>query len=208
VNFVFVAKYSRSVLDAGAVDVPRGIFAGVCSDARVTLEAIDGEDDHVHLLVEYPPKVAVASLVNRLKGVPSRLLRQQRSDIRKRYWRRALVASYCASSCGGAPIGIVRQYIEHRSWVTGITKLYGTITMGWLARVMTDTAGVYKKMKVGGAFSSHETVHHSTNEYARGDVTTNSVEGDFGIFKCGLFGTYQHCGESRPHRYLAEFDFL
>lgn len=75
------------------------------------------------------------------------------------------------------------------------------------ARVMTDTAGVYKKVKVADAFQSHETVDHSAGEYARGDVTTNSVEGYFGIFKRGLFGIYQHCGENHLHRYLAEFDF-
>jgi transposase-like protein len=75
------------------------------------------------------------------------------------------------------------------------------------ARVMTDTAGAYKKVKVGESFSSHETVDHSANEYARGDVTTNSVEGYFGIFKRGLVGVYQHCGENHLHRYLAEFDF-
>jgi transposase-like protein len=73
------------------------------------------------------------------------------------------------------------------------------------ARLMTDTASVYGK--IGGLFASHETVNHLADEYARGDVTTNSVEGYFGIFKRGLFGTYQHCGENHLHRYLSEFDF-
>ena len=57
--------------------------------------------------------MAVSSLVNSLKGVSSRLLRQQRPDIRKRYWKGVLWSpSYFASSCGGASISIVRQYIE------------------------------------------------------------------------------------------------
>jgi putative transposase len=69
----------------------------------------------VHLLVEYPPKLAVSSLVNGLKGVSSRLLRQQRPDIRMRYWKGVLWSpSYFASSCGAAPISIVRQYIEQK----------------------------------------------------------------------------------------------
>ena len=51
---------------------------------------MDGGDDHVHLLVEYPPKVAVSSLVNSLKGVSSRLLRKERPDIEKRYWKGVL----------------------------------------------------------------------------------------------------------------------
>ena len=90
VHLVFVAKYRRRAFDARAIDVLRGIFADVCSDALATLVEMDGEGDHVHLLVEYPPKVAVSSLVNSLKGVSSRLLRQQRPDIRKRYWKGVL----------------------------------------------------------------------------------------------------------------------
>ena len=115
VHLIFVAKYRRRVFDAKAIDVLRDIFADVCSDADATLVKMDGEDNHVHLLVEYPPKVAVSSLVNSLKGVSSRVLRQHRPDIRKRYWKGVLWSpSYFASSCGGAPISVVRQYIEQQ----------------------------------------------------------------------------------------------
>jgi putative transposase len=115
VHLVFVAKYRSRVFDAQAIDALRGIFADVCADAQATLVEMDGEDDHVHLLVEYPPKVAVSSLVNSLKGVSSRLPRQQWPDIRKRYWKGVLWSpSYFASSCGGALISIVRRYIEQQ----------------------------------------------------------------------------------------------
>ena len=60
---------------------------------------------------------------------------------------------------------------------------------------------------VGKEFAAHETVNHSAKEYARGDVTTNTVEGYFSIFKRGMRGVYQHCAEKHLHRYLAEFDF-
>jgi transposase-like protein len=73
------------------------------------------------------------------------------------------------------------------------------------ARLMTDEAHLYRV--VGKEFASHETVFHGINEYARGDVTTNTVEGYFSIFKRGMRGIYQHCGEQHLHRYLAEFDF-
>jgi transposase-like protein len=56
-------------------------------------------------------------------------------------------------------------------------------------------------------FASHETVHHSSKEYVRDDVHTNSAEGYFSIFKRGMRGVYQHCAEKHLHRYLAEFDF-
>jgi len=47
---------------------------------------MDGKDDHIHRLLEYPPKVAVSNLVNSLKGVSSRMLRKDRPDIQNRYW--------------------------------------------------------------------------------------------------------------------------
>ena len=73
------------------------------------------------------------------------------------------------------------------------------------ARLMTDEARMY--WSVGKEFASHERVFHGIKEYARGDVTTNTVEGYFSIFKRGMRGIYQHCGEQHLHRYLAEFDF-
>jgi putative transposase len=78
-------------------------------------QILDGEDDHVHVLVEYPPKVSVSALVNSLKGVSSRLLRKARPDLASRYWQGVLWSpSYFAASCGGAPVSIVRQYIEQQ----------------------------------------------------------------------------------------------
>lgn len=72
-------------------------------------------------------------------------------------------------------------------------------------RLHTDESRLYTK--VGATFAAHETVNHSGKEYARGDVTTNSVEGYFSIFKRGMRGVYQHCAEKHLHRYLAEYDF-
>jgi transposase-like protein len=72
-------------------------------------------------------------------------------------------------------------------------------------RLQTDESGIYTKL--GKKFAAHETVNHSAKEYARGDVTTNTVEGYFSIFKRGMKGVYQHCDEKHLHRYLAEFDF-
>jgi transposase-like protein len=72
-------------------------------------------------------------------------------------------------------------------------------------RLMTDEAHHYRIP--GRFFGSHERVNHSEQEYARGDVTTNTVEGFFSIFKRGMLGIYQHCDERHLHRYLVEFDF-
>jgi transposase-like protein len=69
----------------------------------------------------------------------------------------------------------------------------------------TDESSLYTKL--GKEFASHETVNHAAKEYARGTVHTNTIEGFFSIFKRGMKGVYQHCGEQHLHRYLAEFDF-
>ena len=73
------------------------------------------------------------------------------------------------------------------------------------ARLMTDEAAMYPK--IGTAFTSHETVNHSKEEYARGDVTTNTVEASFALLKRGLYGTFHSVSEHHLQRYCTEFDF-
>ena len=75
-----------------------------------------GEASHVHLLVNFPPKVALSKLVNSLKGVSSRRLRQEFPELRRHYWRanRLWSRSYFAGSAGGAPISVLRQCIEQQ----------------------------------------------------------------------------------------------
>ena len=71
--------------------------------------------------------------------------------------------------------------------------------------IMTDEALQYRA--VGENFASHHFVNHTKDEYVRGIVSTNTVEGFYSIFKRGMKGVYQHCSEKHLHRYLAEFDF-
>lgn len=73
------------------------------------------------------------------------------------------------------------------------------------SKVHTDESKLYSKDKMG--VLRHRRVKHTAGEYVRGDVTTNTVESYFSIFKRGMRGTYQHCAEKHLHRYLAEFDF-
>lgn len=92
------------------------IFSDICGKYEAELVEFDGEKDHVHLLVNYPPKVSISSLVNSLKGVSSRVLRKRHKEIEEHYWNGVLWSpSYFASSCGGAPISIIRQYIEKQN---------------------------------------------------------------------------------------------
>ena len=113
-HLVFVTKYRRDVLKSEHLDAMRSIFSNVCRDFDAELVEFNGEHDHVHLLVNYPPKVALSNLVASLKGVSARLLRRQFGDFHPWLKRRGVLwsPSYFAASCGGAPISILRQYIE------------------------------------------------------------------------------------------------
>ena len=117
VHLVFVTKYRRKVFTKEILDDMRGILESVCSDFEAQLVEFDGENDHVHLLVNYPPKVSISKLVNSLKGVSSRMIRKKNyPSIREKLWGGALWSpSYFAGSCGGAPITIIRQYIEQQN---------------------------------------------------------------------------------------------
>jgi len=117
VHLVLVTKYRRKVFDADAIDRLRGMFEKICEDFEAQLVEMDGEADHIHLLVNYPPKVSISHLVNSLKGASSRRLRLERTDLAKRYYRKGVLwsPSYFAGSCGAAPISVIRQYVEQQA---------------------------------------------------------------------------------------------
>jgi len=94
----------------------------------------------------------------------------------------------------------------HMNTVTGQNlREFVNLNANKMSRLHTDESKLYPAL--GTEFASHETVRHSAKEYARGDVNTNSVEGFFSIFKRGMTGIYQHCGEQHLQRYLDEFSF-
>lgn len=116
VHLVFVTKYRRGVLDADMLRSCEDAMRKVCGDFGAELREFNGEDDHIHLLVGYPPKVAVSALVNSLKGVSARHLRSEftgrvnQHTLHGHFWS----PSYLAASCGDAPLNIIHQYIERQ----------------------------------------------------------------------------------------------
>ena len=116
VHLVFVTKYRRNAFTKQILEDLRKVFVSVCTDFEAHLVEFEGEGDHVHLLVEYPPKVAVSKLVNSLKGVSSRLIRKKGySSIQNALWGGSLWSpSYFAGACGGASLAVIRQYIEQQ----------------------------------------------------------------------------------------------
>lgn len=115
-HLVFVTKYRYKVLTKAHIDYLREVFRETIEEMGGTLEEFDGEADHVHLLIQYPPKWSISVIVNNLKGKSSRMLRRDHPDVRKRYWGKAALwhRSYFAGSVGGAPLEIVKQYIEQQ----------------------------------------------------------------------------------------------
>lgn len=120
-HLVFVTKYRHRVFEDRHLVRLEEVMRDVCADFEVTLEEFNGEASHVHLLVSFPPKVTLSKLVNSLKGVSSRRMRQKFPDLRRHYYRanRLWSASYFAGSVGGAPISMLRQYIEQQNRPTG-----------------------------------------------------------------------------------------
>ncbi|MFC4115533.1 IS200/IS605 family transposase [Nonomuraea zeae] len=115
-HLVFTPKYRRKVFTDEILSRCEEIMIEVCDSFGATLVEFNGEHDHVHLLVHYPPKVALSTLVNSLKGVSARLLRKEFPvHIRRYLWGGHFWSpSYFAASCGGAPLEIIKEYIENQ----------------------------------------------------------------------------------------------
>ena len=112
-HIVFCPKYRRKVLVNG-VDVRlKEIIHNVCQEIRVEVIEMEVMPDHVHLLLEVDPQYGIHKAVKRIKGVSSRLLREEFSWLKSRLpslWTN----SYFCSTVGGAPLAIVKQYIENQ----------------------------------------------------------------------------------------------
>ncbi|WP_330309752.1 MULTISPECIES: IS200/IS605 family transposase [unclassified Streptomyces] len=116
VHLVFVTKFRHNVFTDDHLTRMEEIMRSVCADFEGELVEFDGEDHYVHLLVNFPPKVAVTKLVNSLKGVSPSRLRQEFPDLVRHYWRanKLWSGSYFAGTVGGAPLSVVKQYIEQQ----------------------------------------------------------------------------------------------
>ena len=115
-NCLCVTKYTRDGFTKEKLDDLRPIFASVCTDFDSELIEFEREDDHVHLPVNYPRKVAVSKLVNSLKGISSLMIRKKNDpNICDKLWGGALWSpSYFLGSCGSAPISVICKYIKER----------------------------------------------------------------------------------------------
>lgn len=113
IHLVCVTKYRRSVFTAESLAVIEKSFREVAQRMNFQVQEFNGESDHVHALIEYPPKLSISQIVNSLKGVSSR--RYGQSGFPKPYGKEALWSpSYFASSIGGAPLEVLKCYIQNQ----------------------------------------------------------------------------------------------
>lgn len=112
-HLVFVTKYRRKVLNAESLKDIEVSMRRVASEMGFSIVELNGEADHLHLVVRYQPKLSISKMVNHLKGVSSRMYRKagHRSPARHSLWS----PSYFAASVGGAPLSTLRRYVREQS---------------------------------------------------------------------------------------------
>lgn len=116
-HLVLVTKYRRRCISAPMLARLRDICTELTQKWDCELLEFNGEADHVHLLLSLNPKVAPSVFVNNLKTVSSRLIRRDfGEDLAKVYWKKPVFwsRSYCIITCGGAPLSVIKQYIEQQ----------------------------------------------------------------------------------------------
>lgn len=112
-HLVCVTKYRKPVFNNDGLRLIEESFKTVASKMNFKILEFNGESDHVHVLIEYPPKLSISQIVNALKGVSSR--RYGQAGKTKPHKEALWSPSYFAVSVGGAPIEVLKQYIENQS---------------------------------------------------------------------------------------------
>jgi putative transposase len=112
-HLVLVIKYRRKVLDHSVSDRAREIFEYICPKYNITLIEWNQDEDHVHILFKAHPNSTLSKFINAYKSASSRLLKKEYPLIRQKLWKEYFWSrSYCLLTTGGAPIDVIRQYIE------------------------------------------------------------------------------------------------
>jgi putative transposase len=112
-HLIFVTKYRRRRLTAQHLAFLELLYRDGCASLKADLVEFNGEADHVHLLVRYPPSLALGTLVRQLKARSSFEARRRFADLR--FAQTLWSPSYFAASVGGAPVAVLRQYIEQQA---------------------------------------------------------------------------------------------
>lgn len=110
VHLVCVTKYRKNVLTSEGLKLIKDSFETVAKKMNFKILEFNGETDHIHVAIEYPPKLSVSQIVNHLKGVSSRLYGA--AGYKKPHKTSLWSPSYFVASVGGAPLEILKLYIQ------------------------------------------------------------------------------------------------
>ena len=114
-HFVFVTHYRRKALNATMLDRLKEMVKQVSEKMGCELIEFNGETDHIHILLDFHPKNSIASVVGSLKSSTARMLKKEfPQEVQKHYWGKVSFwsNSYYVASCGGAPIDVLKKYIQ------------------------------------------------------------------------------------------------
>jgi putative transposase len=109
-HLVFVTKYRRKLFTSESLEFLKLSMEEIARKMEFTIVEFNGESEHIHILVNYPPKYSISKIVNHLKGASSRLYRSRYPNSGSHLWSPA----YFASSVGGAPIQVLKEYIKNQ----------------------------------------------------------------------------------------------
>ena len=114
-HLVLVVKYRRNVFSDQMSQYAKDIFVRICSTYNITLEEWKHDKDHVHIMFRAHPNTEISKFINAYKSASSRLIKKEFPEIRHKLWKEMFWSrSYCLLTTGGAPIEIIRKYIENQ----------------------------------------------------------------------------------------------
>ncbi len=114
-HLVLVVKYRRQVFDDNVSNRAKEIFEYIAPNYNITLEEWNHDKDHVHILFRACPNTEISRFINAYKSASSRLLKKEFPQIRRKMWKEYFWSqSFCLLTTGGAPIGVIRKYIENQ----------------------------------------------------------------------------------------------
>ena len=116
-HIVFVTKYRHKIINEAMLSCIRNTLARVCEKNKCMIKEFNGESDHVHVLLDFHPDNDLSNLIGSMKSASSRIVRSEFKEIiDKYYWKDKFWSdSYCVVSCGGAPLEIIKQYIQSQN---------------------------------------------------------------------------------------------
>jgi putative transposase len=117
IHLVLVTKYRRKVINQEILQRLHEILVSTCTKWSSTLTDFNGEADHVHLVIDFPPDVEISKLVNNLKTVSSRLIRKEfAAQINLVYSKPVFwTGAYFVATCGGVTIEQIKQYVANQT---------------------------------------------------------------------------------------------